>query len=241
MSKILGFYHVCLLNHWKKIVGEQIELIEASGLYSKTDRIFIGCVGSQDEKVILEKLLPEKYQIVYHNTNVKLAEMPTLQCLQDTAQDNDFLVWYIHTKGVVSERNQSYVLRWRKIMEYFIIEKHEDCIKTMVNCDACGIDLRLLGVNHFDDTMLYFFGWFWAYIGNFWWSKAAYIRKLPNLTQFWLRNNKSRYVAETFIGLSPTAKLCSLYNEKIDDPKHQPNYRHIMPAINFPAKKIKLI
>lgn len=226
-KKTLGFYHVCMINHWKNIVKDQVKLILDSGLYERTDKILVGCVGKDVDD--LRDLLPEKFEIRFHDENIQLYEIPTLQLLQDACVEDDFLLWYIHTKGAYSETKKSTVYLWRKIMEYFVIEKHEQCYQVMDRCDACGIDLRHLAV-HFHNA---YSGHFWVFIGNFWWSKSQYIRKLPNITQFWLDNMKSRYVAEVFIGLA-SSKLGTFYNRRIDGPVPAINYRRETHQIQFP-------
>ena len=97
-------------------------------------------------------------------------------------------------------------------MEYFIIERHEECARIVNDdCDAYGMDLRCLSAS------FPFCGNFLVFSGNFWWSKASYVKILPDLNAMWLKNNKNRYTAEIFIGLMLT-KPCSYYiNPKIPE------------------------
>src|SRR5215510_9535795 len=106
------------MNHWRDIVEDQLQLISKTGLYNKTNKILVGCVGPTNEKELLNKMLPEKYELVFHDEDIELAEIPTLQCLQDACQHDNFLVWYAHTKGVFSEyrpNHKPHVLKWRKM------------------------------------------------------------------------------------------------------------------------------
>lgn len=229
--RILGFYHICLMNHWQEIVQEQIDLIVKTKLYAKTDKIFVACLGSRKDGTTLFKILPEKFTIVFHNEDIKLCEIPILEYLQNLSKQIDFKAWYIHTKGVFSEKKNKNVKKWRKIMEYFIIENHEVCIELLSYYDACGIDLRYLQKKYPE----YSEGQFWCFVGNFWWSKSEHIKKLPNINALWLANNKSRYTAEVFIGLN-SSKLCTLFNREIDHPQH-PIAEHVYKNKNIIAKK----
>ncbi len=81
IPEINGFYHICMVKSWRKIVSEQIELIQASTLYDKTKKIYIGCLGHKNEKSFLEEMIKPltKIKIIFYNSNIKLAEIPTLQ------------------------------------------------------------------------------------------------------------------------------------------------------------------
>lgn len=202
--KIYGFYHICLINDWELIVKEQIDLIVKSGLYSKTDAIFIGCLGAEDNRNRLQKLInnKNKFRIVLYNNNIKLYEMPILQHLQNLCQqDKEFLLWYIHTKGVISRQ-----VAWRNNLNTIVIKYHEYCIKLLENPDigAVGPMLRCGGfpfnlgenINHH-----------YHFRGNFWWAKSHYVKKIKvNLTDMMKRHN-SRYIAEAFIGMLADPKM----------------------------------
>lgn len=213
--KILGFYHICMQNQWLSIVKEQVEIITKTKLYDATEEIFIGCLGSLEDKNILLKILPRKFKIIFYNKNIHLYEIPTLQYLQDLSKNQEFLAWYIHTKGIFSEKttNKINVTAWRRMMEYFIIKEWDKCVKIIrqSGCDACGIEIR----KTFKKLILpekprHHFS------GNFWWSKSKYVRTLPNITECWNTNNKNRFIAEAFIGMSPFPRLWSFYNSGAD-------------------------
>lgn len=197
MEKVLGFYHVCMVNDWYNIVKEQVSLIIKSGLYEKTEKIFVGCLGVRENKTILQRLLPEKFEIIFYNVNIQLYEVPTLSYLQSLSKREDFYCWYIHTKGatsavIYSEKN---ITAWRHMMEYFIIENYEKCLLTLENpkCDACGVKVRC-------DSEYCYYG------GNFWWSKSVYINKLPSILDKF-EKSQSRFSAESMLGWSATPRF----------------------------------
>lgn len=213
MRQILGFYHICMVRNWKNIVIEQINAIKRSGLYTKTDKIFISCLGSLKNKSELELMLPDNLSVIFHDVNLKLCEIPILQHMQNLATKSSFFAWYIHTKGVFSGKNNWHIYNWRWMMEHFILFKHNTCLKLLNrnDCDACGIEIR---TNCWDNTKYIRNKPF--FMGNFWWSKSEYINKLPNITKEWNNSGRNRHVAEIFLGLSSSPRFYSMYNSGVN-------------------------
>jgi hypothetical protein len=207
--KILGFYHICMINNWEAIVSEQVKSIVQHGLYNKTNQIMVGCLGSLACKAKLKRMLPRRFKIVFHSENIDLYEIPTLQYLHTHSQKEDFITWYIHTKGVFSGHTRkkyiNVIKNWRKMMEYFVIEKHQTCLNQIQSpeCDACGTEARYCGFPIEETLTTSYSPPAYHFAGNFWWSKSSHIKTLPNLYHKWLELDKSRYVAEAFIGMSP--------------------------------------
>jgi hypothetical protein len=50
-------------------------------------------------------------------------------------------------------------------MEYYAIDRWQDCVKTLQNHDACGVNWHMSPAPHFS--------------GNFWWATARYVSTLP--------------------------------------------------------------
>lgn len=216
-----------------------------SGLYDKTEKIFVGCVGKQQSDLAL----PPKFEVVFHNDDIHFYEIPILKIMQDLSKQEDFLIWYIHTKGVTSKES-IISSSWRKKMQYFIIERHMDCIKAVEqpNCDACGIEIR----NSFDKKL--FDGKLRRHFsGNFWWSKSSYVKNLPDVEQTWLTHDRNRYVAEAFIGLAPKPRLYQMFksDSKLGVPPTPVNFYQSVKlpplpyvdghAVNIFKRKIKLL
>lgn len=216
LNKVFGFYHVCLVRDWGYIVKDQIELILKSGLYDRTYKIFVSCLGTVTQRKHLEKMLPPKFKIVFFNEDIKLAEIPIMQYMQDLSKTDKFILWYIHTKGVTSGARNSNIVHWRKVMEYFIIERYKKCLQTvsLSKCDACGVlayDLSSRPSNLTPNG-----GHFFA--GNFWWSKSKFIRTLPNITQIFNndRGVHRRAVAEMLFTRRKGARFYSFFQKIIN-------------------------
>jgi hypothetical protein len=99
-------------------------------------------------------------------------ETPTLKYLKETcdATDEEFFVLYLHHKGITRMNNPN-VHAWRQYMQYFCIEQWQDCVAALnEGYDTVGVNWRDTPWKH--------------YSGNMWWSRASYIRKLPEWKWF---------------------------------------------------------
>jgi len=185
-KKIYGFMHICMANQWKSIVDEQLSKLKSSGLYDKTTKIYCAVLGNGSDSFIIND---KKFEIVYRDNGIKKYEFPILEYMHKFSKNKKELYFYIHTKSVFHETTDN----WRKAMEYFIIEKHNDCIKELekvdiVGCFWCG------GKNsHFS--------------GNFWWAKSEHISQLPIFSQ---EDKINRFNAEFWIGRKNNILISSI-------------------------------
>lgn len=188
---IYGVIHVGNIGRWRSIFDDQVARLEGSGLLSKTKKVFIGTSGSK----IDTDLWPG--EIVVENPNLEDGEVETLRKLHDICQNiPPSKVWYIHTKGASIVPNSStdhhgentpsvikFTDSWREYMEYFIIDRHEDCISALDRHDVCGVEYRQKRKPHF--------------AGNFWWSTSIHIKKLKGFMTSQEPGYSGRYAAET--------------------------------------------
>lgn len=193
-SKIAIFYHVYQYGNWRSLVKEQLELIKSSGLYDASSFINIGINGDEDFS-----LVDDKFKIV-RNISPELEEAPTLESLLKFCQHNDgWNVLYFHTKGITRPTPET--TDWRKVMEYFCIERWSDCLQLLNIHDTVGC--------LFMDYCV--FGFFPHYSGNFWWSKSDYIK---TLNHEYLRNGV-RQNREFWIGTGQ-GSMFSFLNTGLD-------------------------
>jgi hypothetical protein len=193
-----------MTNSWRQIIHDQLQLIIYSGLYTKSSNIYIGCLGSETDKEYLENLVSyyNKFEIVFFKNDIGLAEVPILQEMQNMCNktNEDFLIWYIHTKGVFSGHTS-----WRKEMEALVVNQHQFCADLLLKNDkigACGPKKKFGGfisqLNSFANNC--------HFSGNFWWAKSSYINSIKvKLTDIWQQNGHSRFMAEAFLGTAPNA------------------------------------
>jgi hypothetical protein len=173
----------------------------------------VSCVGSKINKLHLRNIVPEKFEIVYHNENISVAEVPIINHMQILSKQDDFLIWYIHTKGVFSALHNPNVTSWRKMMEHFVIIKHNKCIEAINSpkCDMCGS--LVYDAYEAPASCTAKAGHFFA--GNFFWSKASFIRKTPNvMNQF---DGRNRWLAEFVFSRIKWARFYSFYQKPINN------------------------
>ncbi len=172
------FYHICTLPGYQKILQEQLDLINKSGLYNQLSKIHITIIGkykSKTLKIIEQYDKKKKVYLEYHSNSYDDFEFPTLEAIHQfsLACKKDTKILYLHTKGVSFSKdrqmkNMKYA--WREFMQEFLVNNFKNSIKAL---DA-GLDT--IGVyQDFHPTGYH-------YSGNFWWSKSSYIRRLPDIT-----------------------------------------------------------
>lgn len=201
---VFGFYHIGTIGRWKDILNDQLSVLQNTDLLSKTKKIFVGISGTEELPI-----LDDKFEIIVRDPILGNGEVETLKCLHKFCQTiQPSKIWYIHTKGasnVPGTRSEHHgentpqvivnVDSWRKYMEYFIIEKHENCIAALDEYDVCGVEYRLYRKPHF--------------VGNFWWANSEYIKKLENIMTSIEPGYSGRYAAETgFIGIGNPKVKC---------------------------------
>lgn len=216
------FIHVCCLENWKEIFEDMIKNIKDSGLYNNTTKIFLGILGDlNNENYFINNFLDNngKFQILYIDENICNYEILTINCIKDFCNDscyndNDANILYIHTKGVRKAGNNDCTISWRKMMEYHLIEKYENCLSYLEYYDTIGSNI----INTFDndDKIVSVNGTHnYHYSGNFWWSKKSYIKNLSYL-DIDLSNISilTRCKAENWICSNyPNAKLGIIFND----------------------------
>ena len=223
MQPILGFYHVAMLNNWHAIMHNQINKLNKSGLLQKSEHIYTTFLGPYKQLQRLGKL-PDKFHIHYE-PDLALYENFTIETIKELSAKENFVCYYFHTKGVSVSDEKRYnaksklkeygytpiskvkqnVVRWRLLMDYFIIEKWQDAFDSMKDYDCAGVNWRNKPFRHF--------------AGNYWWSKSMYLRTLQSVYDFnyespFVEEEKVRHRAEAWIGQKPNVKVKELYNHK---------------------------
>jgi hypothetical protein len=195
---IIGYYHICAINNYHSIIRDQISDIKRSGLYAATDHINVSIVSPH--KPFIPELKDPKFRIRYSSQQLHLFERPILNimredCLKHKANLQPMYVWYIHTKGVSGKnqnpKRQAYIQQWRKVMQSIVVWNWEACLNKIskANYDTCGMNYTNWVTNMYH------------YAGNFWWARASYIIKLPQLALIKFTNKHQYLEPEMWIGL----------------------------------------
>lgn len=206
---IFGFMHVYPVNNWQEIVERQLTKINKSGMLNKTEKLFVGINGNDGNWI---GSLSDKIEILYQVDKPELEQSLTLSFLYMFAKadaDNSHFIYYTHTKGVthLESKPQS---DWCKMMEYFIIMKHETCIKELHKSDVVGINWHL-GEGYMGASSKKCGGIKVGphFSGNFWWATSEYLKKLPSLYPL-----ISKYQCEFWIG-SGNPRVSELWHSGI--------------------------
>jgi hypothetical protein len=205
VKKIVGFWHIGALGDWSRIVPEQYLKLRASGLYDASEKIVVGFIGGARRMHELNGPVMEdpKFE-VFATDDLRDYEYPTLARVWKEAQESEesFLCYYLHTKGasLAGTSTQDAVNAWRVYMEYFNIERWEDCVRVLQSYETCGVELQD-NQNH--------------YSGNFWWATSEYVKKLPNGYQFWDNYKLERSAAEFYLCMAQPKAYC--FNDFTED------------------------
>lgn len=225
---IYGFFHICMINNWREVVEEQLQLMKRSGLYDRLLTLYCGIVGTQDTS-FLDKY--SKIKILYKDSQIARFEFLTLEHLQNfckTDASDDSKIFYIHTKGIskkgkpdpISAEMSSYLSDWRNYLNYYILERYEECVRQLNYADIVGVNWRGLGTG----TAIYG-GVTNHFSGNFWWARAEYIKRLGRIDE----GPHGRCEAEFWVG-KYRGKAISLFQTDVD------HYRNLFPASNYRGK-----
>jgi len=183
--KVVVYLHVCCIHNWEAVLTKLLTDIKTSGLYDKVDKIRCAILTQHG---ISDTLFQDpKIELISVQRNLNLYEIATLHPLFDHAQKEDFYVLYLHTKGVRHNNQNPCINDWVDYLAYFNIEQHETCLQGLETHDVVGVNLQHEPCTH--------------YSGNFWWSKASYLRTLQkcvytcyNSPEFWVTSGNGKFL-----------------------------------------------
>lgn len=218
-KKIVGFWHLLLINHYEEVIREQLNCILDSGLYDAVENIYIGALGENKEFAILIDILRKypKFIISEYSRSIDLFEFHTLHLLKEFAdtETESYYLFYFHSKGISFSKKQNEVAyhgggRWRKFMNQYTLTKWRDNVEQLdFGYETCGTQLR---PNR---------EWKEHYSGNFFWAKSEYVKLLKPIYSL---NLKDRFQAEFYIcSAHPIAATLSQEFYDYYSPK-QPEY-----------------
>lgn len=188
MKKLAVFYHLAAVNdRWRNFINEQIGLIQSSGL-AENATVNITCAAYGKDLQEIKSYL----QTYYSFTNLisvrsldndeNIFEGQPLSEIQKYSKENEGYVLYIHSKGISHPDSIIPITDWRHYLNYWMIEKWEDCIKLLDD------DISVVGTNWSSDPHSHF-------SGNFWWARTDHIKTLPDVL------NRSLYYDESLTEL----------------------------------------
>jgi hypothetical protein len=189
--KNLIFIHVFLINDWYQILEEQLEKISKSGLLDNSEIMVCAQQQGIDLSINILNQLIKKYR------NTKLfsvssvsacGECTTIKLLREFCENlsEKTNILYIHSKGVTqySSPREVPVREWRRMMEFFLIDRWEDCVDKLSNYgyDCCGINYQDHAANIDGERKL-----IKIFNGNFFWVTSDYVKKINKNFNFFTR------------------------------------------------------
>jgi hypothetical protein len=203
------YYHIAQMGNWEEVVPDQIIAMKDSGLYDTADKIFVGVVGNDPI------IIPDKFELLFHHPDIRLAEIPTLNALREHALYEDFNALYIHTKGVAyleKGNTKEIVMYWRKYMEHFCIGRWMECVEALDEFDAAGCEFYGNNIHFSGKVENPHFS------GNFWWARSSYLRTLSKVEDIILsgEHKHPRMKAEFWVGSNHDIKVKELFHHGLN-------------------------
>jgi hypothetical protein len=168
------YYHIYAVEGVESIIDEQINLIQKHFDFPYTLNVGISIANENiSSKTIIEKFYNfNKPNYIIRDIRCKGNEFVTLDLImedKDKLSDTDYIL-YIHTKGASKQKEAVYenVKSWRRMMQYFLIEKHKSVFRIFDNTDFNTYGVLLSQIGNFK----------LHYSGNFWWMKPKYAKTL---------------------------------------------------------------
>ena len=185
---IYGIYFISCINKYLNVVKEQMNLLINQGLYHGTKQILLFICQFDEEKckdfVNFMKEIDVDNKCIWITTTENLYEKFAINNYKKYIPDEDYLLYYFHTKGV--SRTDDLFHRRRRILNFYTLKKCELNIELLKKYDVVGCSLSMYPKPHFS--------------GNFWWSKSEYLKNL-------IEPINNHY-------LSPEMYICSYENGK---------------------------
>jgi hypothetical protein len=236
------FIHICMIQNWEEIFNDQIKYIKTSGLYDKVEKIHLGILGNIDKSYFND----EKFDILFIDERLDLYELNTINYIKNICYHIDYEIYilYIHTKGVRKAGNEEVIKSWRNMMEYFLIEKFEECINYLNIYDTLGCNAVNKYCTDFEKISINKNHAF-HYSGNFWWSKKSYIDKLPfieivlNNESFLTRYKAENWILSDYSNLNSNSKFGLIFQ---DNTNTHPYHRYVFNSykkLSFIVKELK--
>jgi len=176
------FYHLVDLPGYETIFAEQFKKLNSSGLLDKAEIYMNVHYKDKHSYDNIKEQYKDKTNLIWSSQpDIENFEHPTWVLMQQTAinSSEEFYCLYLHLKGITHIGNPVKEIpntHWRWLIDYWNIEKWEDCIvKLQEGYDAVGCLLKDTVPRHFSGSCS------WT-TSNF--LKKSQILKLPSEINF---------------------------------------------------------
>lgn len=197
-------YSCFLTGKWYSLVSNQLTKIFSSKTVLNGGDVFICASGTDEEYKKLIEIIGDNKAFVYHHPNIKHAcEAYGFKKMHEISKEGYDYICFMHSKGVSRLKDSMPVIitvnTWRTCMEYFVLERAEDCISALQksNKNCAGVMLDVFNWFHkdisFEKSVSHYL---WAiFPGNFFWVKCSWFaeQKEPTI-------GEDRFEYERFLG-----------------------------------------
>lgn len=167
-----AFIHCFQVNHWRETLIELLALMKPVAF----NEIRITAVGDQILPVNVDEQTKHVSQFASGHEALTLRDVWRYA----RATSEDPWLFYCHCKGVTHPEIRDLEDDWWRMMAHFLLEKHQEATEWLKKGASC------VGVNYRDHPGKHF-------SGNFWWTRAAYVRTLAEpveAPEFWVCSGK---------------------------------------------------
>lgn len=183
---------------------EQLSLLRQSHIRN-VDCTFVG--GTDIDFVMNQaKANSININVVATDPSPEMGEGYAMSHIQRICADSDEPVLYLHTKGASHSPNDLRIIKWRRLMEEFVVRKwYMNVMFLSESADTVGVNYRWDSARG------------GCYCGNFWLSTAAHIRRLPDYWGY----HTDRYSAQHWLGTVPhRVKTLLCFNKRFNHPDY---------------------
>jgi hypothetical protein len=197
-------YSCFLSGKWYSLVSNQLNKIFSSKTVLNGGDVFICASGTEEEyNKLIEIVGDNKVTIFYHPNTKHACEAYGFKKMHEISKEGYDYICFMHSKGVSRLRDPMPVIiavnKWRNCMEYFVLDRADDCISALQNSNknCAGVMLDVLNWFHkdisFEKSVSHYL---WAiFPGNFFWIKSSWFAQ-----QREPRIGEDRFEYERFLG-----------------------------------------
>lgn len=208
MPHLACFIHSTTLEVWKdSILITLLERLKQSGLLYELKHLCIINTGQPLDITKIERLYPPAVVVNWAENTMDFEICTIKQVVTYAKLHPDSRILYMHTKGVSYPNNHVFlpgIKGWINYMLYSLVDNYKKCKKLLNVYDTVGCNYRP------DES-----GNMQHYSGNFWWTRADYVKKLP------ISRMKDKYEPEFWV-LQNRPFLFNIF--KIEHMYEQPYY-----------------
>lgn len=205
--KLTIFYHAlvelgdppAVLEPAVKIIREQMDMLKSCGLLDAASEFIVGINGGEASREIASLLIPSKATIVMHGLQCR-NEVRSILMLEKWLKEHseEAYVLYFHAKGCTHPEGDYVRTRWRGCMQKTVVNNWRQCVADLDGgYEAVGVHYMFPPATPAGQFI---------FAGNFWWSKASFLRTLPSIMArdrikgSGVDSIDSRYESEVWIG-----------------------------------------